>query len=202
MGTINKCMGARKGALGTLLFILVCVLGVAACQAQNASSGSLAPHKGQVVNLTLIAYNYTDNYIDSYQVNGADGGNIFLSNSTTGGSKSGCCVHWAVDQPLPVTVHIRWQSSECIYTERVSGQNFDSAKSFYSERDVKLTKTPSANPKFFETHFYPDGHIEVAITDDYTPPRLKLQETAKHERPGARPEERCTPAQLREGENQ
>lgn len=198
---IRQRIRAHKTTLNLWLLLLVCLTSIAACQAQDAGAVSTPAQPGQVVNLPLIAYNYTDNYIDSYEVNGASGGNVFLSNLTTGGSKSGCCVRWLVGQSLPVKVHIRWQSSECVYTEHVDGEDFDHAKSFYSEKDVELIEPPSGTPQFFETHFYPDGHIAVAITDDYTPPRLKLQETAKHARPGAKPEARCTAAQMREGDS-
>lgn len=202
MIVMNRHIGAFKKTIRTWLYLLVCATSVGACQGQDAAVKSIPARSGQVVNLTLIAYNYTDNYIDSYQVNGAGGGNVFVSSPTTGGSKSSCCVRWIVGQALPVTVHIRWESSECIYTKRVEGQDFERAKSFYSEKNVELIKPPSSDPKFFETHFYSDGHIEFAITDDYSPPRLKLPRTAHMVRPQQKQWPRCTAAQLRKGDDE
>lgn len=201
MIVMNQRFRARKTSFSSWLCLLACLASMAACQAQDAVSTNMPTQQGEVVNLNMLAYNYTDNYIDSYQVDGIGGGNVFVSSLTSGGGGGTCCVRWIVGQSLPVTVHIRGQSSECIYTERVDGENFNHAKSFYSEKDVELTVPPSGNPQFFETHFYRDGHIEVAITDDYTPPRLKLRRTAQHGRPGAKPEARCTAAQMREGDS-
>jgi hypothetical protein len=191
----TRCGMAARMLLGALFMVL------GACQAQGVKSDAKAktPAVGQTVMLTLHGYNYTDHYIDSYSVNGAGGGNLFVSSPTTGGGGGACCVRWLVGRALPVKVHIRWESSECLYTKRVDGEDFPRAKSFYSEADVWLKGPIPADPQYFETHFYPDGHIEVAVTDDYSMPRLKLPE--KNDiRPGAKPWPKCTPEQMKQGE--
>ena len=42
------------------------------------------------------------------------------------------------------------------------------------ETKVLLNPSIPTNPENFEVHFYRDGHIELAATDDYSEPRLKL----------------------------
>src|SRR5699024_5353072 len=103
--------------------------------------------------LTFHGYNYTDHYIDNYYVDGAWGGNLFLSDKTTGGGKSTCCVRWVVGQKLPVTVKVRWESSACLYTKQVGSDRFKRAKQFYSEKTVAVTGPVPADPQYFETHF-------------------------------------------------
>jgi hypothetical protein len=179
------------------LSCLLLVLG--ACQAQSATNKP--PAMGQTVWLPMMGYNYTGHYIDNYSVNGAWGGNVFISSATSGGGGGTCCVRWVVGQSLPVKVHVRWESSACVYTKNVEGQEFERAKQFYSEKDVWLKGPASADPQYFETHFYPDGHVEVAITSDISPPRLKLPANRNGLRPGAKPWPKCTAEQLKQGEN-
>jgi len=173
-----------------------------ACQAQGVKSDAKAkvPAVGQEVMLTLVGYNYTDHYIDNYDVNGVWGGNLFISNATSGGSKYTCCVRWIVGRTLPVKVHIRWESSACVYTKNVEGQDFENAKQFYSEKDVWLKGPMPAVPQYFETHFYPDGHVEVAVTNSVSPPRLIRPALKNGLRPGVAPWPKCTPEQMKQGE--
>ena len=59
--------------LTTLLFILP----LAACNAQsdtNQPAPETKPADGSRVGLAMVAYNYTDRYIDTYSVNGNGGG--------------------------------------------------------------------------------------------------------------------------------
>lgn len=178
-------------ALSCMAFVLN------ACHAQDATDKP--PARGQQVMLTMIAYNYTDHYINGYSVDGAGGGNVFLSDATSGGGGGACCVRWLVGRSLPVKVHIKWTSGECTYMDKIEGENFEEAKVFYTEKNVWLKAPVPAAPQYFETHFYPDGRVEVAITDDYSPPRLKLP-VVNHKRPGAKHWPKCTLQQLHEGE--
>ncbi|WP_353225421.1 DUF3304 domain-containing protein [Salinisphaera sp. C84B14] len=183
-----------------LIVIVALSLTTLACQAQDQSSSGKEkpPQEGEEVYLTLLGYNYTDHGISDYEVNGAWGGDVRLSTATAGGSKGTCCVRWRVGQELPVTVNVRWVSDVCLWTKRVSGQNFTNTKIKWSEKEVQVTEPPQGIPHYFQTHFYPDGRIEVAVADDYTPPRLKLPVTEKNQRPGADPWPRCTETQLKE----
>lgn len=178
--------------------LLALILGVAMLAGfDNTSQAGDTSHSSGLAKLSLIAYDYTDYPISDYYVNGAWGGNVAVSNTTSGGGGGTCCVLWKKNQKLPVTVHIRWASHMCTYKEEVQGQTFSSHKVFYDERDVKVTKATSTDPKYFETHFYPDGHIETAVTGEISSPRLKLPVKKNiRRRPGAKPIPRCTQKQL------
>ena len=174
-----------------LLLISLPLFALSACAAVSG--------KNNEVWLTLMGYNYTDHYIDNYYVDGVWGGNVFLSTEEAGGGKSTCCVKWKKGTKLPVTVRVRWQSDACRYIKRVDDEDFPAAKVFYSEKDVELTGPIPDDPQYFETHIYPDGHVEVAIADEYGPPRLKLP-NINHQRPGATPLPECTPEQMKTGQ--
>lgn len=110
--------------------------------------------------LTIYGYNYTDLYIYSFQVAGQGGGNLSVSTLTTGGSKSACCAS-VYPALVPYEVTIKWKGREG--TDR------------WCEMKVMLNGPIPAKPEYFEVHFYPDGHIEVAVTEDASKPRLKLE---------------------------
>jgi hypothetical protein len=127
------------------------------------------------VGLTITSYNYTNRYIDEFFVNGQGGGNVFVSTETSGGGKGTCCVMYTPGLPPPKTVRVRWQASGCTYYGVDSGgERYSRGHSFFKEVDVPVDPNVPANPKNFEVHFYPDGHVEAAITDSMSPPRLKL----------------------------
>lgn len=85
----------------------------------------------------------------------------------------------------------------CLHQVTEGGGVFDRHKSLWKEEDVYLTKPPPPKPENFEVHFYKDGHVEVEITDTYTPPRLKLTVDAKGNRPGVPGWPQCNAEQLR-----
>ena len=111
--------------------------------------------------LTIIGYNYTDSAITGFSVNGAGGGNIEVSsleNSHGGGT---CCAPIPQETPLPIPVKIKWQHSSIV--KRTS-----------CEQTVLLTGPMPAVANYFEVHFYQDGTIQVAITDDASRPRILM----------------------------
>jgi Protein of unknown function (DUF3304) len=110
--------------------------------------------------LTLHAYNYTDSYISSYTVNGAGGGNIEVSVDSAGGSGGACCAPISADTPLPMTVEIAWKRDGDVP---------------YCRQTVLLNGPIPLKPSEFEVHFYQDGTIQVAITDDPSIARLNLK---------------------------
>jgi hypothetical protein len=142
----------------------VLLLGVfaaaSACSPQTATETSESRRRAEPrnYNLTIHSYNYTDTGIGSFEVNGAGGGNVEVSTLTAGGGKSTCCatVYGAIYQTDPFT--IKWSRDGDIWCE---------AK-------VMLEPRIPPDPVNFEVHFYRDGHIELAATDDYSEPRLKL----------------------------
>jgi len=109
--------------------------------------------------LTLSGYNYTDTEIGSFEVNGQGGGNLEVSIPTAGGGKSTCCVSVHATSQTPLPVMIKWS------------RDGDT----WCEQSVQLTSSLPARPEYFEVHFYRDGHIEVAVTEQVSPPRLRLE---------------------------
>lgn len=191
----NASKALRLVGLG-LLTSLLC-----ACQPSKAGVGtrvgaSAAPAPalvaGQQHALTINGYNYTDHYIDQFEMNGAGGSNLDVSTPDAGGGKATCCVSWREGTPLPRNVHVRWAADACEYTSspNIYGEKFDSVRHFFKEQDVQLTGPVPRDPGYFEVHFYPDGHVEVAITTQSSPPRLKL--AANREQPMRR----CTAEEL------
>ena len=108
--------------------------------------------------LGIVGYNYTDTYVDDYSVNGAGAFNLGVSTEDSGGGSTVCCFGWAPGMRLPMPVRIEW----------TRGGNR------WCRQTVMLTDPGPLEPTTFEVHFYPDRHIEVAITDSYSAPRLKL----------------------------
>ncbi len=140
-----------------------------------------------VQGLLIQGYNYTDTFIDSFTVNGAGGGNIFVSSPTTGGGKSTCCHSFDPNAARPVQLRIRWAAAYCMEHKAnpyAFGPRFvDERKTLWKEALVPLSAV-STPAMALEVHFYPDGHVEAAVTPGYSPPRLKLPITADEQRPG------------------
>ena len=103
-------------------------------------------------------YNYTDNYIDSFEVDGAGGGNLEVSIPTAGGGGHTCCMTLVSGLPLGTPFVIKWTRD----------------RKRWCEQTVQLTGPVPVEPRYFEVHFYPDGHIEVEATQRASEPRLKL----------------------------
>lgn len=176
-------------------------LGISACAAPT-SAVETAPQtqtKEQSKGLLIQGYNYTNHYIDSFSVNGAGGGNIFVSGPTTGGGGSVCCYSFNPAGPAKVTV--KWSASYCMYstTNKFGGTHFW-RKSLFREVQVPVERMPTGEPEALEVHFFPDGHVEAAVTPGYSPPRLKLPITADEQRPGVSNDfPPCSHDQLQQG---
>lgn len=138
-----------------------------ACQPAGGASESRA--------LGIVGYNYTDRYIDEFYVDGQGGGNLDLSTPTAGGGKLTCCIGWRDGRRLPQKVRVKWVAGGCMKTVTSSeGYVHQVPVHAFKEQDVELTGPVPQKPGYFEVHFYPDGHIEVAITETWSEPRLKL----------------------------
>ena len=179
---------------------LLLVMALTACGREpTPPTRAEAPVATTAVSLTLHGYNYTDYYIHSFEVNGQGGGNLYVSTPTSGGGGSVCCVSWWPGTKLPKKFKIRWVADFCMEKRKThEGEVFEQTHSIWKEAEVMLTEPPPPKPENFEVHFYRDGKIEVAITDDYSPPRLKL-ETANSARRFANDikNRRCTDAELK-----
>ena len=126
--------------------------------------------------LGIMGYNYTNRYIDSFTVNGRGGGNVFISSPTTGGGKTACCFDWWSGNELPKKVRVVWVGAYCILTESnpKTGETIKSEAPIWRATEAFVKGPIPPNPTTLETHFYPDGHVEVAVTDQFSDPRLQL----------------------------
>ena len=109
--------------------------------------------------LLLVAYNYTDLYIDNFAVNGAGGGNARVSSKDHTYGGGACCAPIPESTPLPLAVEVSWKRDGDVP---------------YCKQRVLLNGPVPPEPGAFEVHFYPDGTIQVAITSRPSEPRLKL----------------------------
>jgi Protein of unknown function (DUF3304) len=125
--------------------------------------------------LTIYGYNYTNQYIDQYSVNGQGGGNLFVSTPASSGGGGSCCIGWIDGTPLPQTVTVRWAHGTCLLkVTNSNGRTREVPVPLFKEELVQLTGPIPRDPGYFEVHIYPDEHVEVAITQTWSDPRLKL----------------------------
>lgn len=119
------------------------------------------------VTLSLIAYNYTGRYIDSYAVDGQGGGSVQET-----GSGVVCCLSFRPDSKLPFTVKVEWvlmskkdfEKNEWIV---IPPEKRSATATVYGP----IPKEPSE----FETHFLPDGSVRVFITEMRSDPYFTPQ---------------------------
>ena len=141
----------------------------------SAAVSNPIPPLGTRVSLTITGYNYTDRYIDQFTVNGNGGGNLFVSGPTSGGGGSECCKDYitGVDNWI---LPVRWQVGGCTYntSKQKDGSERYDLYHYFKEVEVKVDPKIAARPAYLEVHFYPDEHVELAVTEHSSPPRLKL----------------------------
>lgn len=117
--------------------------------------------------LTIYGYNYTDTGIGLFQVNGHGGGNLSVSHlSSIPGGSSVCCVPLFTPLPKGNKVKIKWNRYANVWCEQ----------------EVPFEGPVPSNGEHMEVHFYPDGHIELAVTPDFSPPRLALDRSHENSR--------------------
>jgi hypothetical protein len=183
MNFILNSRASGRRSLSSILMALL-VLALPACHAQPPKSdieGTSAAASSQVkapmgtrIELTLVGYNYTNRYIDQFDVDGQGGGNIDVSGPGTAGNGSTCCVSYRSGAKAR-KVKIRWQTDACTYNERTSGgEKFSDTHSYFKEMEVQVDPTIPDFPRYFEVHIYPDGHAEAAITEHESAARLTL----------------------------
>ena len=138
-----------------------------------------APGKGTTATLTIMGFNYTDHDINDFYVDGTGGGNLSVSSASGGGGGSVCCAAYITGSPAP-EIEVRWQDDACTYNIRhdEEGKEFSDIFSIYKTATVKVS-TVSSNPKYLEIHIFPDGHVEAAITDEVSSPRLVLDQNRR-----------------------
>jgi Protein of unknown function (DUF3304) len=140
------------------LYVALCAWLAACDYSSDPAAEALKPNPKRA-SLTIYGYNYTDLYIDSFSVNGNGGGNLEVSIPTGGGGGHACCIGVIRDMQYPYKVQVKWTRD---------------AKR-WCEQEVTVTPPFPPDPKYFEVHFYPDGKIETAVTEQASSPRLKLE---------------------------
>lgn len=172
--------------LGSATVMSALLLGCAQAEAPQVSTASAK--LGEPQSLLIQGYNYTDDVIESFTVNGQGGGRLYLSDPTSGGGGSVCCVSYQPGTSLPIKLRVRWVGGYCI--ERVKspypyGKPYhDHRRHLWREAEAQANDLSNGKPKALEVHVFADGHVEAAITQGYSPPRLALPENDKSERPG------------------
>lgn len=169
-----------RGAIAAAMALVL-----SACAAATDAPTPAPAQYGKPVSLVIQGYNYTDDYIDSFTVNGAGGGNILESGPESGGGKSVCCAAYTPGTPLPIRLKIRWVANYCQYRSMTAyGPTPVHRRGLWKETEAWITEPPRGQPRALEIHFYPDGHVEAAVTEGYSPPRLRLARDAQGRRPG------------------
>lgn len=130
--------------------------------------------------LGIIGYNYTDENIAAFTVNGAGGGNVRLSSPTSGGGGTVCCVLLSKNNVWPMQVIVRWQVGGCrVYHE---DRNFGYSQFYYKEANVTVERGKSARPSDITVHFYKNGAVRVILSEGGDLPLLKLEKDRAVER--------------------
>ncbi|MEX3952511.1 DUF3304 domain-containing protein [Paraburkholderia sp. EG287B] len=147
-----------------VITVLLCLL----------STATLMGCKREPYMLGVFGYNYTDRAVAYFSVNGAGGGNVELSTPTAGGGKTMCCVVMDRDTVTPFWVEVKYKMSAL---ESYPPRKMIEPSQPYKSAKVEVTGPIPKDPSYLEIHFYPDGHIEGAISgrDGPSPPRLKLE---------------------------
>ena len=138
--------------------------------------------------LLIQGYNYTDDYINSFTVDGQGGGNLYVSGPNSGGGGSACCASFSRGTALPIKLKVRWTGSYCMWQEPNPypfGQRFYRRRmSLWQEAEALAVDLSEGKPRALEVHIFPDGHVEAAITQGYSRPRLVLPDDHRGLRPG------------------
>lgn len=160
-----------------VLILLICLVVQSACFGKK-DEAIAAQDKGGDYLLGLVGYNYTDRNISDYSVNGAAGGHVFLSSPASGGSGTTCCVRLSKTQIGHMRVKVRWQVDGCTYlmSNPVSNATAKIRHFHYQEIEVDVPQVAGIKPHYLETHFYPDGSVQVLLTEDFSEPRIVLSE--------------------------
>jgi hypothetical protein len=157
--------GMSTRAVGPLFLLLSGLWVALSCSQSPSEAGSRPspeppPPPSEPLSLVINGFNYTDLYIDRFEVNGQWGGNLFVSSPLSGGGKGVCCVRWVPDRTAPVRVTVRWTRD----------------RKRWCTQQVELDTPLPAHPRYLAVHFFPDGHLEAELSEDTPPLRLSLEQ--------------------------
>jgi hypothetical protein len=166
----SRCISVITAAL---LFALTAI-GCDVKQRPAVQTTDVGAESVELVDLTLVGYNYTEREIARFSVNGTGGGNLHVSGPYGGGGGSVCCVKYFAGDKASA-YKIRWHASSCRYGESGKGERYVyDLHRFYKERTVAVEKLSIDKAKYIEVHFFPDGSIKARLTAEMSPPILSL----------------------------
>jgi hypothetical protein len=166
-----------RALIGGFLLIAEFIIG-SAFFVQPVGAAPLGRQAEENVLLDLIGYNYTDRHINSYSIDGQGGGDVRLSSPTSGGGGIVCCVELRKRHSKPIIVRVRWQVDGCTYLVKstITGRKREYTHHFYREAYVEVPRPERINPSHLESHFYPNGSVQVKLTEHMSLPRMSLNE--------------------------
>lgn len=174
-----------RAVVGTLT--AVAMSGCGASNAGVSAGEARAPSHPARIQLPIVGYNYTDRYLAYFKVDSIGGGNVFVSSPTSGGGGSTCCAVY-IKGTRAWKAQVEWQSGACRYNEHVqaSGRPTFDLHRYFKKVTVDVDPRIPADPKQLEVHFYPDGSVQIALTEERSAPRLILP--AERENKGPYPQ--------------
>jgi hypothetical protein len=152
-----------------------------------ADSARVKAPMGTRLELTLTGYNYTNRYINQFDVDGQGGGDIDVSGPRSAGNGSSCCVSYRSGATARI-VTVRWQANACKFVSYIDeeGKKHERTHSYLKEVKVQVDPNIPDFPRYFEVHFYPDGHVEAAMTEHESGARLVLSKDREDNSPRPR----------------
>lgn len=174
----NVLFGQMLGRLSLMTYQLLVSLIMFSAYGAQAENPTVEKINEKYFLLGLVGYNYTGRNISSYTVNGADGGHAFLSSPIAGGSGISCCIRLSKKIAGPIKVKVRWQVDGCIFLikDDRTGKADRVRHYYYKEQEVDLQRVDGGTPGYIETHFYPDGSVQVQSTEHISSPRMQLDD--------------------------
>lgn len=140
--------------------LTVCVLTLLALSGCRLDFWRPAP-----VALSIIGYNYTGRYVDSFSVNGQWGGNMY----ETGGGVV-CCLSFRPDSKLPFDVEVEWELND---VRDFRNDKWVSALAEHHKAKATVNgPLPQGKPSNFEVHLMPDGSVQAYVTHFSSDPFL------------------------------
>lgn len=166
--------GRFIGRTLTGMVLVLAITGCAASGAVNSAPKSRAHRSIVSVPLAIHGYNYTNRYI-GFKVDSVGGGNIYVSGPDSGGGGTTCCASYTKGAGS-WKAKVNWQTGACRWGEVVqkSGETVFSLHNYYKTVEVDVDPRIPRDPKHLEVHFYPDGTVQIALTEEESPPRLVL----------------------------
>jgi len=176
-----------KHLIGCALTGMVLVMAMTGCAASGSVDGtskSRVKSRSASLPLAIHGYNYTNRYIGSFSVDSVGGGNVYVSGPDSGGGGTTCCASYRKGT-RPWKAKVNWQTGACRYSETVqeSGKTVFELHKYFRTIEVDVDPSIPPDPKHLEVHFYPDGDVRIALTEEESPPRLVLSKDREDKSP-------------------